>query len=390
MKVFDPLYGESTVQDWMLPLVTSAAVQRLRWIGLSNVASLTYPMIAGISRYAHCLGVSIVAGRLADRLGFDEERKKILMAAGMLHDAGIPPGGHLMEEALKECGIGFDHETSLRLILFDEGRRFFQLPDGTRLGVIEAFARVGIKGDAVMEAIKGRGELGRFICATIDLDNIDNVIRIYHGIFGHKDGYEPVELAINYFAVEAKKESAVSQWECVRLKVYEKLMFSFEDFSQKATIKRLMRAFIKKLRAELEVKELIDKIRFWSDTQLIVAIAQQLLGFEDYASLFAGKYDRLVQYGWATSLSESDILQINGTISEKFDRYYVDFIPDKRFKHSATSAQPRPGALVGLFSFSGGRKSDESASAYFRQLMPSLNVGAIPANSSSNLQLDLV
>ena len=163
LVTWDPIYGRVHLPNWIRPLLTCPAVQRLRWIALSNVPSLSYPMIAGVSRYAHTLGVAFLADRIARRLGMSEDDYKSLVCAAMLHDAGIPPLGHLTEESFALCGFPVDHEDTLRSVILGQGHIFAQMPDGQRVGVSDALSRMNIDAQTVFGAIVGRNSLGAFL-----------------------------------------------------------------------------------------------------------------------------------------------------------------------------------------------------------------------------------
>ncbi|MCI0360962.1 MAG: HD domain-containing protein [Planctomycetaceae bacterium] len=114
-KIFrDPLYNYVAIDrdrdDWLLDLIDTAEVQRLRRIRQLGVSHFTYPG-ADHSRLSHTLGVvhlMQVAWRHIETLerGPDVERAKHpLLAAAVLHDVGHGPFSHLFEPAL-----GIEHE----------------------------------------------------------------------------------------------------------------------------------------------------------------------------------------------------------------------------------------------------------------------------------------
>lgn len=392
MKLYDPVFGEYIVPDNILQLLKTPIVQRLRWIRLSNIPSLNYPMIADISRYAHSVGVCVLADRLSHSLRLNDDEKKVLMCAALLHDAGIPPMGHLMEEALVEAGIAFDHEESLRIILLDEARRFETMPDGKKNGVIDALRKIGVSGKVVFETIKGDGSLGKYITSNIDLDNIDNVIRIYISIFGYNNGgYDSTKMAIGYF--NASKEEHEELWNKTRACVYHMLMFSLEDFSQKATMKRLLRIYLSNKIADSNVRDVVREIQFLSDDEMLVVLSTYLKSNKKFAHFWSGEYDRIVSYGWINSVEKKSLLDFRKEISAQFSDHYIDFIPDKRIKFSSRAAQPDQGAFIGIFSTSNSVKSkkyDDIVISTAKNLMPQFVENKIPDNPvKTNSQLNL-
>lgn len=125
-KIFrDPLYnyiGIDKGQDkWLLDLLDTPEVQRLRRIHQLGVSNLTYPG-ADHNRLAHSLGVVHLmqqALQHIDRSYSGEDIKQArapLLAAALIHDVGHGPFSHLFE--LCE---GADHEVwSKKIILRDD------------------------------------------------------------------------------------------------------------------------------------------------------------------------------------------------------------------------------------------------------------------------------
>ena len=177
MKYFDSMYGEFQLPDDVTPLVETSIIHRLRWIALSNIPSLSYPMISGVSRFSHSIGVAYLGSILSNQLGYSRTKRNTLLCSALLHDAGMPPLGHLTEEALTLLNIKFDHEESLGIILLMEGNRFALMPDGEKVGVTEALNKAKVNSSEVFDAISGKGELGNIVSSSIDIDNIDNVAR---------------------------------------------------------------------------------------------------------------------------------------------------------------------------------------------------------------------
>jgi len=380
MKIYDPVFGDYVIPEYILPLIETPVIQRLRWVKLSNISSLNYPMVAGISRFAHSIGVCVLADRLSVALRLNSDNRKTLMAAGLLHDAGIPPLGHLMEEALSENGFNYDHEERLRILLLDEGDRFVTLPDGKKNGVLDSLQKIEVSGKNVFETVKGKNELGNYIASNIDLDNIDNIIRVYISIYGFtKDSYESTDMAINYFLHNS--ETHKETWEKTRARVYHRLMFSIEDFAQKATMKRLLRAYLSDQLNKSTKEEIIEKIQFLNDDEMMVELSNSIQSIGEKFHVFSGEKDRTVCFGWVDSIEKNVLLKLRKEITEEFPNHYLDFIPDKRIKYSSRAAQTDKGALVGLFSNSNSskdKKEDKSVVILAQKRMPKFIQGKIP------------
>jgi HD superfamily phosphohydrolase len=122
LAIADPLYQYVEVPAALIPIVDHPAVQRLRRISQTSLASWVYPSLTG-TRFAHSLGVmhlarraffsmwahaeeSVVtdllsAARLNTQSTFRELQKELLANAvggmALLHDVGHPPFSHVLE-----------------------------------------------------------------------------------------------------------------------------------------------------------------------------------------------------------------------------------------------------------------------------------------------------
>ncbi len=110
----DPVHG-SIAFDWkrerfLIELIDSAEFQRLRRIKQLGAAQLVFQG-AEHSRFCHSLGVAFLAKRIFDRLqddpslpsGLDsDETRRVILAAGLLHDIGHGPFSHLYERAFSQ------------------------------------------------------------------------------------------------------------------------------------------------------------------------------------------------------------------------------------------------------------------------------------------------
>jgi HD superfamily phosphohydrolase len=123
-KIFrDPLYNYISIDSqrdrWLLKLLDSPEVQRLRRIHQLGVSYLTYPG-ADHNRLAHSLGVVHLMQQAFQRLQQIHDVAEInrgrepLLAAALVHDVGHGPFSHLFEPCL-----GIDHEVWSRAVILD-------------------------------------------------------------------------------------------------------------------------------------------------------------------------------------------------------------------------------------------------------------------------------
>ena len=121
-KIFrDPLYNyvsiERSKDGWLLDVLNSPELQRLRRIHQLGVSYLTFPG-ADHNRLAHSLGVLHLMSQVMTHLESNYQDAQVrrarepLLAAALVHDVGHGPFSHLFEPCL-----GIDHEKwSIKII----------------------------------------------------------------------------------------------------------------------------------------------------------------------------------------------------------------------------------------------------------------------------------
>lgn len=112
-KLFrDPLYDYIQIdegQSWLLGLINTPELQRLRYISHLGMSHVTYPG-SNHSRFSHSLGVLHLMQRCVSHLKqgnkrrFEQLDEEALLAAALLHDIGHGPFSHATED------IFGDHE----------------------------------------------------------------------------------------------------------------------------------------------------------------------------------------------------------------------------------------------------------------------------------------
>ena len=104
----DPIHGEISVSDDLLPIVDHPLFQRLRRISQVSLASYVYPS-ATHTRFSHSLGVYYITSRATDDIA--------TRAYALVHDVGHGPLSHLSEYALERNGYHFDHDERMKELL---------------------------------------------------------------------------------------------------------------------------------------------------------------------------------------------------------------------------------------------------------------------------------
>jgi uncharacterized protein len=264
--VLDTLYGDITFRDSIADLVHRPLVQRLRHIRLSNIDSIDMPGIANISRFEHSLGTALLASQVGFSLALSSDDRNVLEAAALLHDSAITPFGHLAEEAMHYIDSGFNHQEKWSMILSqtdksDLGGTDMQILLGRNPGLNAwASAHFGGNGPEVLRsillAIDGKGPLGPCIAGALDLDNLDNVIRMAYHMGLRPDPDLPLRIAHAMRGVDSSGEllfqvgtsDDIRLWATIRERVYERLMPAPIDFCGKLM---LLSATVEALKADL-------------------------------------------------------------------------------------------------------------------------------------------
>ena len=196
----DTVHGTMRLDPLVLDLMETLELQRLNSIRQLGLTYLVFPG-ANHSRIEHCLGVSHVAGRMADAIGLSPEDRHLVMATGLLHDVGHGPFSHTLEHVLSS-ELAVDHMDLTQRIIAggddnvaqDERKAFPEVPRIPQ--VLEAH---GIKPASVAALIRGAGAettgprpepprtagterrvLPQIIHSSVDADQIDYLIRDAH------------------------------------------------------------------------------------------------------------------------------------------------------------------------------------------------------------------
>lgn len=253
-RVWDPLYGRIDFTKYEYKLIMLPEVQRLRNIRMCNINSLLVTGASEISRFEHTIGVLRLANEWLSRHNVSDVDANQFRAAAVLHDMQTGPFGHSLQYVLEENEIegNFIHDD----ITHGRQNSYHQdLSAGINFAG-RAFGAADLLGSAldnVGELIKGKGRLGPLIAGTMDLDNIDNVVRLaYHvGVAHHADAKLALDLAgdmdicdgvLTFSEVNVEK---IVRWQKIRSDLYNLLLLDWAEFSAKAMFTRAVELAIK-------------------------------------------------------------------------------------------------------------------------------------------------
>ena len=110
-SIRDPLYGYIGLTRDETRIVDTYTFRRLHMIKQLSHAYLVYPS-ALHTRFEHSLGCLYMADRMCQELGADQETRKSVRLAALVHDVGHGPFSHLFENVLEHVnqGITTPHE----------------------------------------------------------------------------------------------------------------------------------------------------------------------------------------------------------------------------------------------------------------------------------------
>ena len=233
MKVInDAIHGQFRIDGVREELLKTPEMNKLSHIKQLGLAHLVFPG-AHHTRFEHSLGVSHIAGLMAESISLNEHEKSTVQVAGMLHDVGHGPYSHTLEHILHERG-GLDHMSITEGIILgkydvlrnDEGKYFsnrrsipeilesFDIEPKEVAGLIRGPDAGGTERN-LLEWVEGKQNfvyqddtLSHLIHGPVDCDQMDYLLRdshftgVKHGIIDHHRLIECLERHGGDVAVE--------------------------------------------------------------------------------------------------------------------------------------------------------------------------------------------
>ena len=300
----DPLYNYISIDRkrdrWLLELLDTPEVQRLRRIHQLGVSYLTYPG-ADHNRLAHSLGVVHLThqalqhlAQISDDDAQTSHGRAPVMVAAMIHDVGHGPFSHLFEPCL-----GIDHEDWSRAIILSEETKVHQV---LRRNFDHTFPR------RVAELIDPNNHdqpawQKYLLSSQLDMDRLDYLRRdsLFTGAgYGHFDWFR----LLNTFEIYEDEESGRDiVWAEKSLLAIEEYIYSRYYMYQNVYLHKTTRGFEKMLEAmwkrartfydEGQEVDLVPAIREFWDAQVQAQAAggeagasvRQYLAIEEYTVL---------------------------------------------------------------------------------------------------------
>jgi uncharacterized protein len=182
-EIRDPIHGFIGLTEEESAIVNCRIFQRLRGIRQLAMASMIYPG-ALHTRFDHSLGVTHVAGLLADKL-LDSSARRLIRLAALLHDVGHGPFSHVSEQILEEFSHVVEapirekiHEQLTAEIIERDAELADHIGHNTCLKIIEM-----LKGGSVESVERG------IVSGPLDADKQDYLLRdsyfcgVKYGVF---------------------------------------------------------------------------------------------------------------------------------------------------------------------------------------------------------------
>lgn len=330
-RVWDPLYGRIDFTKYEYKLIMLPEVQRLRNVRMCNINSLLVTGASEISRFEHTIGVLHLANEWIKKHNISDIDAAEFRAAAVLHDMQTGPFGHSLQYVLEDNEIDGDfiHDD----ITHGRENSYHQdLSTGVTFSG-RSFGAAELLGDSLNNVgalIKGKGRLGPLIAGTMDLDNIDNVVRLaYHvGVASHADANLALDLARDIDVVDGVLEFSISsigkieRWQEIRKDLYNLLLLDWAEFAAKAMFTRAI---------ELAIKGQLLGANSWvhTDSELLAILEKKGMG----ESQVVGELIKRIQLGdlfepiclLASSSVEKYNILSDAAVKARIEHSIIDF-----------------------------------------------------------------
>jgi len=293
MKIFDELYGLIEIPEYLTSIITSPELQRLRDVRLLNVFSTPLAGLSDIRRLTHTLGVMGLFLRLKPLLlrtaNLDTNMCKTVEVACLIHDVATPAFAHLFEWELLRTK-GWNHESQCESLIkgnYGPENIYHQIYYQNQLSLHKRILNLGIDPEQVWLTITGKAQFGQLLCGSIDLDNIDNVVRMHNALGLGKRTSEALTIIDSIIPHKSqliiRKEaySAIQSWIQARKSCYDIIVFDEQTLSSQAMLGQLIVHAI-------DAGILSEEYWYLTDDQLLHKLLDFQLGKEIVKRLVVG------------------------------------------------------------------------------------------------------
>lgn len=260
--ICDPVHGEIPISRLEQRLIDSPSFQRLRNLKQLGLASLVYPN-ATHSRFAHSLGVFRIMSRVIDLLldkeHFNQDDKRKMRIAALLHDIGHYPYSHLMEfidrdERYRPTLLAREHTKSggaAKRARYPNHEKIGQLIITKRPDLVDILASEQIQPAEIASIISGEhsnAAYNRLMKSSLDMDRMDYLVRDSLGTgvpYGRidlnyllsnldvvkekdEDGQEIADVVLSSKAATATEHFLIARYFMHKVVYFHKTTFGFE------------------------------------------------------------------------------------------------------------------------------------------------------------------
>jgi len=305
-EIRDPVHGFISPSDHELRIISTPLFQRLRRIRQLAMEYLVYPG-ALHTRFDHSLGVyhvaSLVAEKLLAKKGDDDKRRLVRLAA-LLHDVGHAPFSHVSEEILDRFAQGLaasgrdsvhekvtadliENSRDLRELLSPEERRdIVGLLRGTKLDITLMKQIVSGPLDAdKMDYLLRDSHFCGVKYGIFDLDRLLNTITAY--------GDEPDKhIAVRHDGVNSLEQFVLAKYYMIKQVYFHKVRLLSDAMIQRGIVLGIERdeiVFLKNIFCyEASEKYFDNYLNYWDDKVLaqVLDLKEHGCAYEIFSRLY--------------------------------------------------------------------------------------------------------
>lgn len=231
----DSIHGNIKIKDFFIELINSPELQRLYNIKQLGLAHLVFPG-AHHSRFEHSLGSYYIASEISDSIDIEDEEKKIIKCAALLHDIGHGPFSHTLEMII-ENSLKINHIDLTDRLIFgnyeiissEEKKYIFYSNVNTVLD------KENIDKKLLSDIIKGKKinkmYLSQILNSAIDVDQLDYLIRdayytgVAYGIIDIQRFIQTLKISNNNLLINKKGIGVIENIFMARNLMYSSVYF---------------------------------------------------------------------------------------------------------------------------------------------------------------------
>jgi len=281
MYIRDPVHGSIRLSELQEELIQTVEVQRLSFIHQLGTTFQCYPGAHGM-RLSHALGVSYLADTIGKHVLEEMQEipdakkagiRKLLQAAGMLHDIGHTPWSHTLEPLYIEMN-GVDHMDLVADLV--RGDATMNIKGSGRIPEILNSHGVNPSdvADLISSSYRGPRYLQQMIFGEVDADMLDYLQRDFYftGVaFGHIELdriISTMRVAGNEIVFLIKGHEAIRDFLFARIQMYSSVYLH----KKTRIVDMMLLAAARK--SIIELKE-IDEFHIMTDDEILSFLAQR-------------------------------------------------------------------------------------------------------------------